>query len=262
MASPAERKVSSNDPATRKESIQDRRESFIADFHKASKPQQKDKPFVAKNITPYQAEKLKALFEKYYDVDKDGIITEKDIECLNEKFIDFTGWNSEDIKLQKLLEYHKDLYKCLLMEVNKDVHIEEHRATEITLNMWMKMWDRMMKGALALMHLPQWVQVMPFNLFCYIDKNGESHISKQNLLEFYTDFMLLDDKKGKIVVENAWFQMTGNGDFKLTLELYTMIFSNFLFGKTFYGPGLFILGTFKECTDRVPYKIIPSKEDE
>lgn len=92
--------------AARKESIQDRRESFIADVYKANQQTKFEKPFVPKNITPYQAEKLRALFERYYgkcilrcsllegpyfqravsvsDVDKDGVITEKDIECLNE----------------------------------------------------------------------------------------------------------------------------------------------------------------------------------
>jgi len=266
MASDApQRKVSA---AERKESavdIANRRESFISEvYHKQSlsKVTEADKPFVAKNITPYQAEKLKALFEKYFDVDKDGVITPRDIESLNEKFIDFTGWDREEIKMQRLLEYHKDLYKCLLMEINKEVHVEELKTTDITLVAWMKMWDRLMKGALALGHLPQWVQVMPFNLFCYLDKRGESHISKQNLLDFYTDFMLIDDKRAKIVADNAWKQMTGNGDFKLTLELYTMVFSNFLFGKTFYGPGLFILGTFKECSENIPFKFMHSTEED
>jgi len=265
MAAPAaaddrqspERKISQ----TRKVSISDRRESFIADVYKQGKSKGPEKPFTAKNMTPYQTEKLRALFEKYYDVNKDGVITESDIEALNEKFVDFTGWNPEELKMQRLLEYHKDLFKCLLMEVNKDVHIEEHKTNDISLTAWMKMWDRLMKNSLALAHLPQWVQVMPYNLFSYLDKNGEGHINKQTLYEFYTDFILLDEKRGKTVVENAWVQMTGNGDYKLTLDLYTMCFSNFLFGKTFYGPGLFILGCFRECCERVPYKIIPSKED-
>lgn len=111
---------------------------------------------------------------------------------------------------------------------------------------------------------------------------GEGYITQQNLFEFYTDFMLLDDKRSRTVAENAWIQMTGvshefqvampppppssplfqNGDFKLTLELYTMSFSNFLFGKSFYGPGLFILGTFRECFERVPFKIIPPTEED
>jgi hypothetical protein len=244
--------------------IANRRESFIAEVAQQQAAfAKKEKPFTAKNITPYQAEKLKALFEKYFDVDKDGVLTEKDIECLNEKFVDFTGWNREETKMQRLLEYHIDLYKCLLMEINKDVLIEEHKKTDISLVDWMKMWDRLMKGSLALSHLPQWVQVMPFNLFCYLDKNGENHISKQNILDFYTDFMLMDDKRSKIVADNAWSQMTGNGDFKLTLGVYTMIFSNFLFGKTFYGPGLYMLGTFRECVENLPFKIIhPTAEED
>jgi Ca2+-binding EF-hand superfamily protein len=259
----AERQISNTEPVTRKVSMADRRESFIADVHKALDHElRNEKPFVAKNITPYQVEKLRSLFEKYYDVDKDGIITDRDIEALNEKFVDFTGWNPDDPKLHKLLEYHRDVFKCILMEINKDVLIEEHKTNDIPLNSWLKMWDRIMKGALAVSHLPQWVQVMPYNLFTYIDRNGENHITKDDLLAFYTDFMLLDDKKAKTVADNAWVQMTGNGDFKLTLELYTMSFANFLFGKSFYGPGLFILGTFRECSERIPFRAIPPLKEQ
>jgi len=166
---------------------------------------------------------------------------------LNEKIFDYTEWDRDGQAAKKLVEYHNDLFKCLLAEINKDYLSEELRKSEISLNAWLKMWDFNMQRALAIFHLPQWVQVMPFNLFSFIDKYGRGHVTKQNLFEFYTDFMLLDDKRGKVVSQNAWSQMTGNGDFKLTLDLYTMAFSNFLFAKNTYGPGLFVLGTFEEC---------------
>jgi len=239
--------------------IVDRRQSFLEGVRKQSmvappRTTGFELPFQAKNLTQHQVEKLKALFEKYYDVDKDGVLTERDIESLNEKFVDFTGWSREEPKMVTLLNYHKDLFECMLAEVNKDVLCEQHKATSIPLNEWMKMWDRIMKGSLALMHLPGWVQVMPFNLFTYIDKKGRGYLTKEDLLYFYTDFVGLDDKSAGHVADNAWVQMTGNGDYKLTLDLYTMSFSNFLFGRTYYGPGLFILGTFRECLEGVPFK--------
>jgi len=204
-------------------------------------------PFVATNINQCQVEKLTALFEKYFDVDKDGVITENDIESLNEKIFDYTGWDREELKAKKLTEYHNDLFKCLLAEINKEFQAEKNWKTEISLSNWLKMWNQSMHRAVAIFHLPQWVQVMPFNLFSFIDKYGRGHATKQNLFEFYADFMGLDDKRAKAVADNAWSQMTGNGDFKLTLELYSMAFSNFLFAKNSYGPGLFVLGTFEEC---------------
>jgi len=229
-------------------SMAERRASFVKSAEEQIAEDAKiEEPFVATRINPCQVEKFTALFEKYFDVDKDGYITGRDIDALNEKIFDYTEWDREGVTAKKLVEYHNDLFKCLLVEINKDCPSEEFRKSEISLNAWLKMWDFNMHRALAIFHLPQWVQVMPFNLFSFIDKYGRGHITKQNLFEFYADFMLLDDKKAKTVAENAWSQMTGNGDFKLTLDLFTMAFSNFLFAKNTYGPGLFVLGTFEEC---------------
>jgi len=250
---------------THRPSVADARASFMkqAEERRVSAATEIDEePFVPKRINPCQVEKFTALFEKYLDVDKDGAITENDIESLNEKIFDYTGWDRDDPKAKKLTEYHTDLFKCLLVEINKEIMIEEHKKTQINLMDWLKMWDFNMNKALAIFHLPQWVQVMPFNMFSFIDKYGRGHVTKQNLFEFYTDFMLLDDKRGKIVSENAWFQMTGNGDFKLTLDLFTMAFSNFLFAKNEYGPGLFVLGTFEECVKMKGFKFDLSQQEE
>jgi hypothetical protein len=244
-------------------SVAERRASFIKTTQEQIENSAgEEKPFVARNLSMCQVEKFTALFEKYFDVDKDGFLTENDVEALNEKIFDFTGWDREDLKAKKLVEYHNDLFKCLLAEINKEVQVETHRKTEISLNNWLKMWDQNMHRALAIFHLPQWVQVMPFNLFTCIDKYGRGHVTKQNLFEFYTDFMLLDDKKGNTVADNAWSQMTGNGDFKLTLDIYSMAFSNFLFAKNSYGPGLFVLGTFEECVKMKNFKFAISEADE
>jgi len=246
-----------------RQSIAERRASFMKGAQEQlNEEAAHEEPFAATRISPCQVEKFKALFEKYFDVDKDGFITENDVEALNEKIFDYTGWNRDDLQARKLTEYHVDLFKCLLAEINKEYFEEEHKKSEISLNAWLKMWDRNMHRALAIFHLPQWVQVMPFNLFSFIDKYGRGHVTKQNLFEFYTDFMLLDDKRGKTVSENAWSQMTGNGDFKLTLDLFSMAFSNFLFAKNSYGPGLFVLGTFDECYKMKGFKLDIPEVDE
>jgi len=235
-------------------SLAERRESFLEQANEQIQHVE-ETPFVATNITQCQVEKFTALFEKYFDLDKDGYITERDIEHLNQKIFDYTEWNPEDPKAKKLIEYYNDLFKCLLGEINKEFQTDEFKKDKISLNDWLNMWNTIMHRALAIFHLPQWVQVMPFNMFSFIDKYGRGHVTKQNLFEFYTDFMGLDDKRGKTVSDNAWSQMTGNGDFKLNLELYAMAFSNFLFAKNHYGPGLYILGTFEECVKVKGFKV-------
>jgi len=253
------RKISINDgdEQTRKQSIADQRSTFETEIEKRVQyaPSPIEKNFVPHHISLCQAQKLIALFEQYFDVDRDGYLTENDIEALNEKIFKFTKWPRQAEKSVRLIDFHKDLFACLLVEANRDVVLDENKMTKISLNSWMKLWDHMMNKSLTLAHLPQWIQVLPLNLFHFIDNDGERKITKKNLLEFYKDFMGLKPEVATIVRDRAYNEMTGNGDHTLDLDLYTTAFSNFLFGKSFYGPGKYILGTFEECLKPQTFKI-------
>jgi hypothetical protein len=251
-------KTSESDIMARKQSIADQRYTFETEIEKRVQhvPSPIEKAFVPQNITLIQAQKLTALFEQYFDVDKDGYLTESDIAALNEKIFKFTEWPRQDQKSVRLIDFHKDLFACLLVEANRDVILDENKATKISLNAWLKLWDHMMHKSLTLAHLPQWVQVLPFNLFQFIDNDGEKRITKKNLLEFYKDFMGFKPEVASVVRDKAYNEMTGNGDYALDLDLYTTAFNNFLFGKSFYGPGKFILGTFDQCKNAQEYKIV------
>jgi hypothetical protein len=251
-------KLSEDEVIARKQSIADQRTTFETEIENRiqNAPSPIEKDFVPKNISITQAYKLKALFEQYFDVDRDGFLTQTDIDALNEKIFKFTEWPRADAKSVRLIDFHKDLFACLLLEANRDVVLDENKLNKISLNAWMKLWDQLMHKALTLAHLPQWVQVLPFNLFQFIDNDGEKRITKKNLLEFYKDFMNLKPEVASIVRDEAYSEMTGNGDYSLDLDLYTTAFNNFLFGKSFYGPGKFVLGTFEQCTKPQEFKIV------
>jgi len=246
-----------DDVMARKQSIADQRSTFETEIEKTVQyvPSPIEKNFVPKHISLCQAQKLTSLFEQYFDVDRDGFLTENDIEALNEKIFKFTKWPRQAEKSVRLMDFHKDLFACLLVEANRDVVLDENKMTKISLSAWMKLWDHMMNKSLTLAHLPQWIQVLPLNLFLFIDNDGERRITQKNLLEFYKDFMGLKPEVATTVRDRAYNEMTGNGDYPLDLELYTTCFSNFLFGKSFYGPGKYILGTFEQCLKPQAFKI-------
>jgi len=142
------------------------------------------------------------------------------------------------------------------VEANRDVLLDENKLSKISLNSWLQLWDAMMNKSLTLAHLPQFVQVLPLNLFVFIDNDGQRKITEKNLLEFYRDFMGMKPEVAKAVRDRAYNEMTGNGDYQLDLDLYTTAFSNFLFGKSFHGPGKYILGTFDQCTKPQEFKML------
>jgi len=251
-------KISEDDMIARKQSIAEHRTTFETEIDKKIQyiPSPIEKNFVPQNISLIQAQKLTSLFEQYFDVDRDGYLTESDIEALNEKIFKFTEWPRTNAKSVRLIDFHKDLFACLLLEANRDVIVDENKMTKISLNAWMKLWDQLMHKSLTLAHLPQWVQVLPFNIFQFIDNDGEKRITKKNLLEFYKDFMNLPPDVASTVCDKAYNEMTGNGDYQLDLDLYTTAFNNFLFGKSFYGPGKFILGTFEQCQKPQQFQLI------
>jgi len=50
--------------------------------------------------------------------------------------------------------------------------------------------------------------------------------------------------------------MSANGDYELDYKSYKLLFSNFLLGRTIYGPGKYIFGCFDNRDMNEKYKIV------
>jgi len=58
------------------------------------------------------------------------------------------------------------------------------------------------------------------------------------------------------VATEGYRSMSANGDYELDYQSYKLLFSNFLLGRTIYGPGKYIFGCFDNRDMNEPYKIV------
>jgi hypothetical protein len=127
----------------------------------------------------------------------------------------------------------------------------------VSLNSWLHMWARMCKGAAGIDDFPIWVQLIPRVIFNVISSlEGEDVISRESLKNFYQNFTGLSGGALEKVTTEGYRCMSANGDYELDYSSYKLLFSNFLLGRTIYGPGKYIFGAFDNRDMEEKYKII------
>merc|ERR1711962_713365 len=195
-------------------------------------------------LSDFQLTKLTYFFYQFFDNNHDGVIDASDFEGLNERLRKVAGWDQEYLAM---VDNNRVFLECLLDQAmaEKDTEGLENRTWEeamapsklvmdsVSLASWLHMWARLSKGSHGIDDFPIWVQLIPrmiFNIIC--SKSGEQVISRDSLKHFYRNFYGLDYKS------------------------YKLLFSNFLLGRTIYGPGKYIFGCFDNRDMNEPYKIV------
>merc|ERR1712168_157442 len=178
-------------------------------------------------LSPFQVEKLTYFFKQFFDFNEDGKIDAADFAGLNER-----SW-AEALAPSKVV------------------------VDSVSLSSWLRMWARMCKGSAGIDDFPIWVQLIPrviFNVIC--SKMRVDYITRESLRNFYENFSgLAGDNLEKVATE-GYRSMSANGDYELDYKSYKLLFSNFLLGRTIYGPGKYIFGCFDNRDMNEPYKIV------
>lgn len=222
-------------------------------------------------LSPFQVEKLTFFFTEFFDNDKNGIINAKDFSGLNERLRLIAGWGTDSPEYLSMVDNNRVFLECLLdqVEAEKDTDGLENRTWEeakapskiavdsVSLSNWIHLWAKLCQGSAGIDDFPIWVQLIPktiFNIIC--NKNGESAISKESLRTFYRDFTGLKGETLAKVSDEGFRAMSANGDYELDYQNYKLLFSNFLLGRTIYGPGKYVFGCFDNRDMTEPYKIV------
>merc|ERR1712001_604194 len=190
-------------------------------------------------LSPFQVEKLTYFFNQFFDFNMDGKIDAADFEGLNERLRKVAGWGGDDQEYINMVD-------------NNRVVVDS-----VSLSSWLHMWARMCKGSAGIDDFPIWVQLIPrviFNVIC--SKMRVDYITRESLRNFYENFSgLAGDNLEKVATE-GYRSMSANGDYELDYKSYKLLFSNFLLGRTIYGPGKYIFGCFDNRDMNEPYKIV------
>jgi len=99
--------------------------------------------------------------------------------------------------------------------------------------------DIVSRSSAGIDDFPIWVQLLPRVFFNVIVARFEKEkISKAALRSFYSKLNTnLTAAELDRVTEMGFKTATADGAYDLDLESYKLLFSNFLLGKTIYGPG-------------------------
>jgi len=222
------------------------------------------------HLSPFQIEKF-SYFYKFFDSNRDGHVDMDDMEGINERLRNVAGWSRDDPQYLSLMDNNRVFMECLLDQVKKEKNTEglEHRTwaeatapsrmtvTHCSQSAWLHMWARLCKGSAGIDDFPIWVQLLPRALFnIIVAREGASVISKSSLKNFYERFTGLNGQELEKVTENGYNIASASGDYELNFESYKLLFSNFLLGKTIYGPGKYIFGCFDNSDMDETYKVI------
>merc|ERR1712142_1322549 len=185
-------------------------------------------------LSSFQVDKLTYFFTQFFDHNQDGVIDSKDFAGLNERNTE----GLEDRTWEQALAPSKMV------------------VDSVSLNSWLHMWARMCQGAAGIDDFPIWVQLIPrviFNVIC--SKEGGLIISRSSLRNFYENFTGLSGDTLEKVSTEGFRSMSANGDYELDWSSYKLLFSNFLLGRTIYGPGKYVFGCFDNSDMTEKYKI-------
>merc|ERR1712158_172120 len=197
-------------------------------------------------LSPFQREKLTYFFKQFFDF-------------------------NDDVEYINMVDNNRVFFECLLEQVlaerNKE-GLEDRTWAEalapskvvvdsVSLSSWLHMWAKMCKGSAGIDDFPIWVQLIPrviFNVIC--SKMRVDYITRESLRNFYENFSGLGGDTLEKVATEGYRSMSANGDYELDYQSYKLLFSNFLLGRTIYGPGKYIFGCFDNRDMNEPYKIV------
>ncbi|XP_062571019.1 sarcoplasmic calcium-binding proteins I, III, and IV-like [Saccostrea cucullata] len=203
-------------------------------------------------LSPFQKEKLEYFFN-FFDANGDKYIEFADLDGFMKKIVDYTGWKTNSPAYHEIYGVHEAFFEILM---------EKTAHKKVTLDDWYKLWAKLIHGSMGMQNFPVWLRLLPRSLFRIKDRDQDGLIKEEELTDFYSNFVQLEDSEAKKVAKKAYELMTDFGRYPLNLASYEQIFANFLLGKTPHGPGRFIFGCFEHSTNRTKFQLIQAANDD
>jgi len=227
-------------------------------------------------LTDFQKDKYRYFFLHVLDLNSDYVISAEDFVKLNERIRHYMDWSLNSVQFLALKELHETFLDCFLTTASKfdkkkdeAAEPEQPKKLEVTMEEWIDVWGTIVGKAKRMDDFPMWLQYYPKVLFDIINRSGTGTITKNELKYFYTAFMdagKLGDQKLEEFTNDAYRNLTANGDHKLTFHIYRLSFLNFLLGKQPNGPGQYLFGTVtpqtRTCMFPIDYSAMNSTEED
>ncbi|GFS49068.1 calexcitin-2 [Trichonephila clavipes] len=184
-------------------------------------------------LSEFRKNKLLYEFNTFYDLNKDGVITESDFFMVQEYVCKLNGWEPESEKYEMTQDLFRSIWNSLQTEADED------KDDAVTAEEWVKMWEQLDKtlraGSSA---LPEWLTTYLWCRFNIYDRTGDGAIDVEEFAYILENFGIPERQSRQCFV-----MMTLNDtkplDFayfcELAIEYYTSddpsALGNFITGK-------------------------------
>jgi len=199
-----------------------------------------------RELSPFQREKLGYYF-RFFDKDNSGFIDLDDFPILHKDILKYTGWDADSMYARLTDEIHE-----LFIETIKE-KADHDNDGRVDLEEWLDLWSHLIYGSMAMGDFPLWLQMLPRVLFSIIDKKDDHLIDEEELRDFYSHFIGIDEAEVDDLTKEAFANMTDKGAIPLDEKTYDFVFANFLLGRTGHGPGRFVFGCFEHSHKDEPF---------
>merc|ERR1712080_99949 len=173
-----------------------------------------------------------------------GYMEQVDFDHLAERIRLYLKWSKNSTEYQRMLDLNRNFFENLKEQTGMEAGLDRMGSvSKVGRGQFLNMFGRLGKSATSIKSYPIWVQLLPRLFFQIMDKDADGVVSKHELRNFYKYFMNLGDDLD-YTSECGYNAMTADGDAVLDYHIYLMNFTNYLLGKSEYGPGKYIFGTF------------------
>jgi len=221
-------------------------------------------------------EKFKYMFEAFFDLEKNNLVEQNDIEAFVEKMRAYAGWEKGSKQAAHLKDVEATFYECVQDQIKAEYLAEDgdpeeaqlpwdeafkrHEKIDVSqmnLTQWLNMWGRLCYKSAGIADFPIWVQLLPDILFQVMDRDQDGILSYNEVKNFYHQFVGIgNEEELNRISKEGYRVLTANGDYILNRNHYFFCFANFLLGKSIYGPGKYIFGVFDNRELNESYKVI------
>ena len=170
-------------------------------------------------LSTFQRDKFVHFFYHVLDVNMDHMISQEDVDGLNDRVRHYMDSNLNNTQYLTLKEVHTLFIQYFLSQAVKFVpkdegfdfldfkgpgQEEEKEPAEkksVSIDEWVEVWGETVGRAKKMDDLPLWLQYYPKTLFDTINRSGSGIITKKELQLFYTAFLDAGKMKGEALVK-------------------------------------------------------------
>lgn len=207
-------------------------------------------------LSDFQRRKLSFYFQ-LLDMNKDDKLSLEDMHAFSRKMLRHADISDDNDLAEVVYDVNRNFHESLCERLHKrDSDPDGKCPTMVSLNDWLDTWAVMMRGTMSIRNFPYWVQLHVKVYFEMMDKNRDGKVTKEELREYYRNFIEIEEEHVEEQTVKGFKSMTANGSYPLNQELFMQNFANMVLGKEIYGPGEYIFGVFDIGRPKLPFRIV------